>query len=380
MRAPSTHAILSAPPGRVYYGDGLCLKVTATSRIWIFRYTSLLTHRPTETTIGPFPALSYHDARNEITRMRQLLAQNKDPVQEKRKDRAKGTTFAQACEGWIDKHHSKWRSLRHVKILLGKHSKPIADIPVRMITRAMVINALSDLWLHHPKQARRALAIWAQVFDYAKIMDYRDGDNPAQWRGNMEHVFTESPKNDRKHYASLPFKFVPELMRRLRLRQGRSHAAAALEFQILCASRPGEVLNMRWQELDLFNRIWTLPPERTKQNHQHRVPFPVRCMEILSVQNEYRTGDFVFTGRSNREPLNPKAIRDLLRAMNVPMTPHGFRASFRNWCAHTRQDRDLSELSLGHMVKGQVESAYWTDDMLEQRRMIMDAWSEYCSG
>jgi integrase len=378
MRAPSDNTILSAPPGRVYYGDGLCLKVTPTSRNWIFRYTSLITHRPTETTIGPFPALSYHDARNEITRMRQLLAQGKDPVQEKRKERAKGTTFAEACEGWIDKHHRKWRSLRHVKVLLGKHGGPLADIPIRMITRGMIMDALSDLSLHHPEQARRALAMWAQVFDYAKVMDYCSGDNPAQWRGNMEHIFPDRPKDARKHYASLPFKYVPELVRRLRLRQGRSHASAALEFQIFCAARPGEVLGMKWSELDLINRIWTLPPERTKQNQQHRVPFPVRCMEILSVENEYRTSDFVFTGRSNCEPLNPKAIRDLLRAMDVHVTPSGFRKSFRNWAAHARQDRDLAELSLGHTVKGSVEAAYWTDDMLEQRRAIMDAWASYC--
>jgi integrase len=382
MRAPSQRTILSTPPGRVYYGDGLCLKVTPTSRNWIFRYTSPLTRRPNETTIGSAFAFTYDDARNEIMRMRQWLARGADPVQEKRKERAKGTTFAEACEGWINKHKSKWRSLRHINILIRKHAQPLADIPVRAITSPMIVEALSDLWQRHPEQAHRALSMWGRVFNYAKAMGYRDGDNPAMWSGNLENIFPGKPKNSRKHYPSLPFKHVPELMRRLHLRRAKGHSAAALEFQILCASRPSEVLNMRWSELDLINRIWTLPPERTKQNREHRVPFSVRCMEILSLQNEYRTNDFVFTGYNKNgeaRPLNPKALRDLLRAMNVPVTPHGFRASFRNWGARAfPHSRDLLEMCLGHQIKREYEAAYWTHDEIEQRRPIMEAWASYC--
>jgi integrase len=270
-------------------------------------------------------------------------------------------------------------------------------MPVRMIDQRMIVDALADLNKRHPEQARRALRVWAQVLDYAKAMGMREGDNPAAWRGNMEHIFPDRPKNHNKHHASMPFKDVPEFVQRLRLRQVKGTSAAALEFQILCASRPGEVLSMKWSEVDLVNRIWTLPPERTKQNRQHRVPFSERCTEILALQNEYRKGqpfallsdDFVFQGYKG-EALDDKSLRELLKRMDLPVhvTPHGFRSSFRNWAQRThfnnpridRDRRDLAELSLGHSIKGKVEEAYWTEDALDERRPIMDAWSTYCDG
>jgi len=378
---PTMREIQALPPGkRLYLGHGLVLKVTPTGRYWMFRYTKPTTHRPTETSIGPWPECGYSSARQVAAQLQVMVLKGDDPVQVARQQGASKKTFAEACEEWINKHKSKWRSLRHVNVLIGKHGRPLADVPVRAIDRPMVVNAISDLYKSYPNEALRALRMWAQVLDFAKTMGYRDGDNPAAWRGNLEHVFPDRLKNHDKHYPSLPFKYVPEFMTRLRLRQVKGHSAAALEFQILTASRPGEVRNMKWSELDLINRIWTLPPERTKQNRQHRVPFPVRCMEILALQNEYRTNDFVFKGY-NGVALDDKSVRALLKRMGLPKhtVPHGFRASFRNWAAHTfPRDRDLAELCLGHSVKGPTEGAYWTDDMLEQRRRIMDAWAEYC--
>src|SRR5262249_44510303 len=205
--------------------------------------------------------------------------------------------------------------------------------------------------------------------------------NPARWRGHLEHIFPERPKTNNNHYPSLPFKDVPEIIQRLRLRQEKGTSAAALEFQILCACRPGEVRNMKWSEIDWGNRIWTLPPERTKQNRRHRVPLSERCIEILALQNEYRTNDFVFTGYKG-EALDEKAMGELSRRMDLPIrATHGFRASFRNWAFHTRQGRDLAELSLGHLVaENRTEGAYLTTDGLDERRPIMEAWSAYCDG
>jgi integrase len=382
MRAPSDTTILSAPPGRVYYGDGLCLKVTPTSRNWIFRYTSPLTRRPNETTIGPFPAFSYHDARNEIARMRQMLARDKDPVQEKRKERAKGTTFAQACEGWLKQHKSKWRSTRRLQTSIGKHAQAIAHREVRSIDKSMVVRALSPLWGEHPEQGYRTSTVWARVFDFAKAMNYRADDqaNPAAWRGNLEHVF-HRPKSE-KHYASLPFQEVPEFMARLRLRQVKGNAAAALEFIALTASRPGEVLGMKWSEIKfhLVTATWTIPAERTKQGREHRIPLSPRCVELLAVQNEYRTSDFVFTGYKGG-PIHSSTLHVLLKKMDMDarLDPHGFRRSFRNWAFRTRQDSDLAELALGHKITNKTQGAYLTEDGLEERRPIMQAWSAYCS-
>jgi integrase len=388
---PLTKEIQALPPGRLYLGGGLLLKTTPTGyRCWMFRYKSPITGRFTETSIGPWPECGPSYARQVATQLRVMVLKGDDPVQVARQREASRTTFAEASEGWINKHKSKWRSLKDVKILLG-HARPLAHMPVRTIDQRMIVDALADLNKRHPEQARRALRVWAQVFDYAKVMGYRTGDNPAAWRGNMEHIFPNPPKNHNKHHASMPSKDVPEFVQRLRLRQVKGQSAAALEFQILTASRPSEVLGMKWSELDLINRIWTLPPERTKQGREHRVPFSERCMEILALQNEYRpgefvfrTGDFVFTGYKG-EALDDKSLRELLKRMDLPVhvTPSGFRKSFRNWTARARInneriDRYLAEMCLGHSIKGKVEAAYWTEDALDERRPIMDAWAAYC--
>jgi integrase len=398
MRALTVRQIKTLTPGRHYLGDGLCLIKQPEPQPgsngqgkcrWIFRYTSLQTRRPTETSIGPYPAFTYPQARAEVTRLRALLVKDIDPVAHKREQRANGVTFAEASEGWIAKRQDRWRSTRNVKILLTQHGKPLAGIPVSQITPPMVQNALADLWEHHPEQARRALSMWARVFDYAKAMGMRSGDNPCAWRANMEYVFPGRPKNNEKHYSSLPFKSVPEFIRRLRVRQRKGTSAVALEFQILTATRPGETRGAVWSEFDLINRIWVIPPERTKQGRQHRVPLSERCMQLLALQNEYRTGEFVFTGY-NHTALDEKATRVLLRSMEMSVTAHGFRSSFRNWSSNARIPsgpngeleripRELAELCLAHLVKGKTEGAYWTEDGLDQRRGVMDSWAAFCS-
>jgi integrase len=389
MRALTARQAKAAQSGRHYLGDGLCFIVSpdGTRRKFIFRYTSPLTHKPNETLIGYYPAVSYHDARAEVARMRALLAKGIDPVQAKREQRIAGTTFKQVWEEWKQSRKGRWRSDRNINVLLEKHGKPLAGVPVSAITPALVRDALKDLFEKHPEQGHRALNVFARVLDYAKVMGYRTGDNPASWKANMEFVFPSRPKSDR-HYPSLNFKFMPEFIRRLHIHPYQGASISALEFLVLTACRPGEVIGMLWSELDLINAIWKIPPHRTKQNRVHRVPFGQRCMDILQLRNEYRINDFVFTGY-NHTALDPKALRMQLRSMGLAITPHGFRSSFREWAAQARISsgpngeleripRELAELCLGHTVKGKVEGAYWRSDELAQRRIIMDHWADYC--
>jgi integrase len=215
----------------------------------------------------------------------------------------------------------------------------------------------------------------------------KDQDNPATWRGNLDQILPYNPHQE-KHYPDFPFRDVPELVFRLRLRQRRGETARAIEFQILTAARPGEVRNMRWSDIDLVNRIWKQSPEQTELKRRYRTPLCERCMEILAVQNEYRPGElvfrtdeFVFQGY-NRRALDQKAMKELLRKMDAPVTtPSSFRKSFRNWGARHRpkEERFLLEMCLGHDVKGKVEKAYWTEDALDERRPIMDTWAKFCS-
>jgi integrase len=372
--------IQALPPGRYYRGHGLVLIVTPTSRQWRYRFTRKATGKVTEVTIGEWPTYSYADAREEAYQLKAKIAKGHDPVEARRQQRlAAATSFADVREDFVNTHRSKWRGLKNVNNFLGNHGKPLAKKPIGTITSDMIVAALSDLWKRHPEQARRTLRMWKKLFDYAKVMGYCDGENPARWEGNLEHRLIRQSKGDSKHHKALPFQYMSELIFRLQQRQVRSTAAAALEFLILTATRSDETLGMRWSEVDLFNAIWTLPKERTKENREHSVPLSQRCMEILSFRNEYRTNDFVFTGYKGRA-LDPKSMRELLRNMGVRVTVHGFRSSFRDWAAENRplEERPLHELCLGHKGKGQVESAYWRSNMLKQRRPIMQAWSAYC--
>ena len=392
---PTMREILALPPQRLYFGHGLLLKITPRSppegtdpddwsknrfsknRVWYYRYKKPSTHRYTETMIGPWPEFGYSSARQVAAELMVMVLQKKDPVDEERKQRAKGTTFAEASEGWLNKNKSRWRSTRQFETSLGKHAQSIAQLPVRSIDTPMVAKALSKLWEKYPEQGYRTSTVWARVFDYAKVMGMREGDNPAAWRGNLEQIF-HRPKNH-NHYRSMAFNDVRELMSRLRLREVKGTSALALQFQILTATRPGEVRGMRWSEVDLVTRTWNLPPERTKQNREHRVPLSTRCMEILALQNEYRTCDFVFPGHGS-EPLNPTAVDTLLRKMDVRVAPHGFRSSFRDWCSKNKDFGHTTavEKCLGHTVGNETRQAYERTDLLEERRPIMQAWSDFC--
>jgi integrase len=284
--APTTKEIQALPPGRYYYGHGLVLIVTAKGKRFLrFRYTSPRTGRPTEISIGEWPIeCSFTYARQESYQMMAMVAKGEDPVLVKRQQRSAGKTFAETSEEFANTHKSKWRTTRHLKYLIGKHGKPLAETPIKMITSSMIEKALSGLWERHPEQARRALRMWARVFDYARVKGYRgeDQNNPAAWRGNMEHVFTDRPKNHNNHHSSLPFKQVPGVVSRLRLRQGRGQSAAALEFLILTATRTREIRNMKWSDVDLKNRVWNQSPDQTELKRRYRTLGAARRSQVLA--------------------------------------------------------------------------------------------------
>jgi integrase len=378
---PTMHEIQAMPPGRLYLGYGLVLKKTPTSTTWMYRYTSPIRHKPTETTIGPWPEYGYSSARQVATQLHVMVLTGKDPVQEARKLEANKTTFAEAAKGWIEKEKPSWRfgGLRDATLLLTKHGKPLADVPVVKITPDIVESALADLLKRHPLQARRALGMFARVFDYAKSKGFRTGDNPAAWRGMFKDRWPSRSKTRKNHYAALPYEDLPDFMRRLRLRQAKAISALALEFLILTASRTGEVLGMKWSEYNSDHKLWTIPADRMKSGREHRVPLSPRAVQILDILNEYRTGsDYVFTGY-RRVALDDKALRVLLRSMDVPVTVHGFRSSFRDWAGNeTHFARELIEQCLAHRVGNEVELAYRRSDALKKRREIMDAWTDHC--
>jgi integrase len=329
--------------------------------------------------LGKLPYTSLTRAREIISHFRRFLNDGIDPQEAKRWQHAEGMTFAQLAEQWIDNNKFGWtpKRLQDARNLLLTHGAPLANESLIKITPEKVHSALASLWEKHPDQAKRARSMIWHVLSYAKVKRLRPGENPAQWKGNLEHLFPRRPNGAPKHHGSMPFGQVPNFLRELRTHRGS--VAVGLEFTILTAVRTSEARQARWEEIDWNQRIWVIPGKRMKAGILHRVPLSDRAVELLKRQQERSVSEFIFTGNRRDQPLAERTMYFLLRNMVPGVTVHGFRSSFRNWCAHTRQDRDLAELCLAHKIAG-TEGDYYTDDMLEQRRAIMEAWASYCGG
>jgi integrase len=376
--------VVFAKPGRHHAGvTGLYLYVTPDAQVkrWIYRYTSPVTRRVTETGLGLIQVLTLAEAKSKVLDLQKQIAQGICPITAKRTSRGQTTTctFGQCCEAWIKTHEPSWRStsqLHNVRVLLFGHGKPLLGVPVSTITPDMVQATLSGLWAKHPNQARRALAAFARVLDFARARGMRQGDNPANWRGCQEYRFPRSNKINSNHYAAMDYTELPEFLTKLRARQKRSAGARALEFLILTAARTGEVLNMTYDEIDWDAKVWNLVGMRTKQGRAHRVPLSTRAMNLL--ERRKSCSNFVFFGY-NRRQLSAKIMPYVLRSMGSTVTVHGFRSTFRNWAGDvTDYQREHIEECLGHAVGNATERAYRRSDALEKRRAILQSWCEYC--
>jgi integrase len=317
---------------------------------------------------------------NEVARLRVMVLKGEDPVQVKRQQRASRITFAEAWDRWIETQKSSWSKgqMRNAE-LYKKHCQSLATKSVACIDSDMVEDAIKPLWNKAPKQAKRTASMCKRVLDYATHKKWRTGDNPAAWDGNLSNEFPKIKYTNRKHHPAMPYQQVPKFIRELRQYQNRSTTAVALEFCILNASRTGEVRGMQWSEVE--DQVWTVPAERMRARKEHRVPLSDRAMELLTRQKEYSNGSpFVFTGY-NGTSLDDTAMRKFLRGMGVAFTVHGFRTSFRNWAAEeTDFDFYAVEMCIAHSVGNAVTRAYLRGDALKKRRVIMEAWAEFCEG
>jgi integrase len=226
------------------------------------------------------------------------------------------------------------------------------------------------------------------VLDSAKVSGWRDGPNPAQWKGNLALLLPARAKVRKvQHHAALPFDDIPEFLIALRGREGV--AAMALEFVILTAARTGEALGATWGELDLDAKVWTIPAGRMKADREHRVPLSATAVAVLdrvrpsaltSGGKPVRTAP-VFPGPRRALPMSNMALLMLLRRMKrEDLTAHGFRSTFSDWAAErTAYLREVVEMALAHAVENRVEAAYRRGDLFDKRRQLMAAWARFCT-
>jgi integrase len=169
----------------------------------------------------------------------------------------------------------------------------------------------------------------------------------------------------------MPCEKVADFIAELREREATS--ALALELCVLTAARSGEILGMRWSEVDFDKRIWTVPAGRMKAGRQHRVPLAARAVAILRRLEKIRAGD---PGQARNKPLSGMAMEMVLRWMKIEnATVHGFRSSFRDWAGNASSaPREVVETALAHVIGNKAEQAYRRSDALEKRHKLMEAW------
>jgi integrase len=217
------------------------------------------------------------------------------------------------------------------------------------------------------------------ILDWAKVRGLRSGENPARWRGHLDHLLPARSKVRRvKHHAALPYLQISTYLEELRAQKGV--AAKALEFLILTAARTGEVIGARWDEIDMEAKIWTIPASRMKAGREHRVPLAESALAVLIHMQSLRQNEYVFPGDQRAQLSNMALLMVLRRMKRGDITAHGFRSTFRTWAAErTNFAQEVVETALAHVVGNKVEAAYQRGDMFEKRRRLMTAWAEFCA-
>src|SRR5262249_49667651 len=251
---------------------------------------------------------------------------------------------------------------------------------VQVVDTALVLRVLEPIWTAKPETAGRVRGRIESILDWAKVRGHRAGENPARWRGHLDKMLPARSKVRRvEHHAALPYAELPGFLATLREQEGI--AARALEFAILTAARTGEVIEARWDEIDFLDKIWTVPGTRMKAGREHRVPLSGGVLTILQEVRPLRHAEdgFVFPGGKLGRPLSTMAFLRVLRRMERrDLTAHGFRSSFRDWCAErTKFPSEVAEMALAHTISDKTVAAYNRSDLFGKRRRLMEVWAQF---
>lgn len=399
-------------PGRYSDGDGLHLYIGAAGRrSWVLRYRFGAKRR--DMGLGDYPGVSLKEARDRAEAARAHLKAGRDPLDARRDAEAAGAdartrTFRAAAEALLTDKERGWRNPKHRaqwRATLETHVYPrLGDRPVASLTTDDVLAVLRPVWERTPETGSRLRGRIEAVLDAAAASGWRDGPNPARWKG---HLATRLPKarsvRAQRHHPALPYAELGDFMDALRKREGV--AAKALAFTILTVARTGEVRGMRWREVDFAESVWTVPGERMKAGRAHRVPLSPQAVAILTAQlpadgSKPKPSALVFPGERAGKPLSDMTLSAVVRRMNddaadpehpdAPprwrdaegraVVPHGFRSTFRDWAGETRAEpREVVERCLAHTIKDKAEAAYARSDLLERRRPLLAAWAAFCT-
>jgi integrase len=389
----SAAKVRTAKAGMWCDGGGLYLQCTAGAdggvrRSWLFRFAAKGRERLMG--LGSADVVSLSEAREKAAVCRKLRQAGIDPIENRKAvqarealEAAKSMTFDECRDAYIKAHAAGWRNAKHHQQwenTLKTYCSPVfGKVAVQAVDVALVMRALEPIWAIKPETASRLRGRIEAILDWAKVRGLRAGENPARWRGHLDHLLPARTKVRKvEHHAALPYAEAATFIGELRRREGV--AALALEYAILTAARTGEVIGARWDEIDLAAKVWIIPESRMKAGREHRVPLGNAAISVLERAHLVRQNEYVFPG-DRRAALSNMALLMTLRRMNRgDLTTHGFRSTFRTWAAErTTFPREVVEAALAHVVGSKVEAAYQRGDMFDKRRRLMNSWADFCT-
>lgn len=379
LASPGLHAV-----GGV---NGLALSISDTgARSWVLRVT--IGNRRREMGLGNYPSVTVADARKVAREARDLIRQGIDPIEQQRAARsglraasATALTFKQCAEAYMSAHEASWKNAKHAqqwRNTLETYAYPsMGSLLVRDVAREHVLGALQPIWNDKTETAARLRGRIELVLSYAMQAGYRpEGLNPARWRGGLDRLLPAPGKVAKvRHHPAMPVGQMGTFMARLRAAEGMG--ARALEFAILTAARSGEVRGARRSEIDRDSKVWVVPGDRMKAGKEHRVPLSDAALAVLDAIESLAGSDLVFPAPRGGV-LSDMTLTAVLRRLDVPAVPHGFRSTFRDWVAErTTYPNELAEMALAHAVGDKVEAAYRRGDMFERRAAMMNEWAAF---
>ncbi len=373
-------------------GGNLYLKVTPTgSKSWIFRY--VINSKRHFLGLGSFNDVCLTKAREEAQRLKTLLSQGIDPLDDRKRiedekllELAKLTTFKQCADAFLNKHIHELKNKKHIQQwqnTLEDYAHPIiGSMPIALIDTEHVMLCLTPIWSTKNETASRLRGRIEQVLAWATVSRYRTGENPARWRNHLDKLLAKPSKVQTvKHHEAMDYKLIPEFMRDLQQQDGVG--ARCLEFTIMTAVRTGEAIGATWAEINLTDKLWTVPANRMKAKKEHTVTLSDQCITLLHAMKAQQCSDYVFSGQSRQGNLSNAAMTSALKRMGVktkenPITVHGFRSTFSDWVTEqTNHPSDVREMCLAHTIQNKAEAAYRRGSIIEKRFILMNDWANY---
>lgn len=373
-----------------YHGDGggLWLQISPTgAKSWVFRY--MLNGKAREMGLGSLLARPLADARGKAGEYRQQLADGIDPLEKRKAERmaddlkaARAKTFDECCKDYIAAHEAGWKNGKHAaqwRATLDTYASPVVGkLEVAMVDTALVMKVLEPIWKEKTETASRLRGRIESVLGWATVRGFRQGDNPARWKGHLANLLPAPSKVAIvKHHAALDFHEVGAFVQELKQQQGMG--ARALEFAILTAARSGEVRGATWAEINLDEAVWTVPEARMKAGKEHRVPLSSAAVNLLRALPRTDDNGLVFPAPRGGM-LSDMTLTAVLRRMGrSDITAHGFRSAFRDWAGETTAyPREVIEHALAHQLRDKAEAAYARGTLFEKRRRLMAVWARHC--